>query len=103
MVTVLFLVFFGLICKAIKMAVRSQPRRKAAAAAPAESKVSRSLAALEALQAQRDELEDQLDLINAALDAAPPEEKRMKWMKERSRVYGQLAACESKISRLCGA
>ena len=103
MVTLLFLVFFGLVCKAVKMAVHSQPRRKVVAAAPAESKVSRSLAALEALQAQRDELEDQLDLINAALDAAPPEAKRLRWMKERSRVYGQLATCERKISALCGA
>lgn len=107
MPTLILFIFLWLIVKACKAVFRRGKRRtqskrsKATAPAPAASKVSRSLAALEVLQAQRDELQDQLDLVNAALDAAPPEDKRIKWMKERTRIYGQLATCESKISRLC--
>lgn len=57
-------------------------------------------AVLDALNAQRDELHQQLDIISGALDNAPPERERMKWLKERTRVYGQLAGVEAKISRL---
>lgn len=57
-------------------------------------------AVLDALNAQRDELHQQIDIISGALDNAPPERERMKWLKERTRVYGQLAGVEAKISRL---
>lgn len=103
MITILFFVFLFLVCKAIKTAAHTA--RNAAMETPttaAVNPVSRNLATMEALQAQRDELEDQLDLINAALDAAPPEAQRMRWMKERSRVYGQLATVENKITKLVG-
>ena len=58
------------------------------------------ITALEMLQAQRDELNEQLDTINSYLDAAPPEKERLRWIKERTRVYGQLAAVEQKIHKL---
>lgn len=59
-------------------------------------------AVLDALNAQRDELHQQLDIISGALDNAPPERERMKWLKERTRVYGQLASVEAKIQKLRG-
>lgn len=59
-------------------------------------------AVLDALNAQRDELQQQLDIISGALDNAPPERERMKWLKERTRVYGQLASVEAKIQKLRG-
>ncbi len=67
-----------------------------------ENPVQRHLATLAALQAQRDELQQQLDLINGALDAAPPEKERLRWLKERTRAYGQMATVEAKISKLIG-
>ncbi len=103
MTTLLFFVFLYLICKAARAAIRTA--RTTARATPTTATanpVTRNLATLEALQAQRDELAEQLEIINAALDAAPPEAKRLKWMKERSRVYGQLATVESKITKLIG-
>lgn len=101
MATVLFFVFVCIVCKAIKTAARKA--RSAARAKPTTATanpVTRNLATLEALQAQRDELTEQLEIINGALDGAPPEAQRMKWMKERSRVYGQLATIENKIYKL---
>lgn len=103
MAILVFFVFLYLICKGIKSGIRSarnaaRTKHTTAAVNP----VSRNLATLDALQAQRDELNEQLEIINAALDGAPPEAQRMRWMKERSRVYGQLATVESKISKLVG-
>lgn len=103
MVTFLFFVFLYIVVAGIKSGIRSA--RNATRATPktaAVNPVSRNLATLDALQRQRDELAEQLEIINTALDAAPPEAKRLKWLKERSRVYGQLATVESKISKLIG-
>lgn len=103
MATLLFFVFLYLICKGIKSGIRSA--RNAERTKPTTATVnpvSRNLATLEALQSQRDELNEQLEIINAALDGAPPEAQRMKWLKERSRVYGQLATVENKITKLVG-
>lgn len=103
MITLLFFVFLFLVCKGIKTAARTaRTRTRATPTTATTNPVTRNLATLEALQAQRDELTEQLEIINAALDAAPPEAQRMRWMKERSRVYGQLATVESKISKLVG-
>lgn len=67
---------------------------------PTRAPAAPCTAILDALNAQRDELHQQLDIISGALDNAPPERERMKWLKERMRVYGQLATVEAKISRL---
>lgn len=69
---------------------------------PTRAPAAPCAAILDALNAQRDELHQQLDIISGALDNAPPERKRMKWLKERTRVYGQLAGVEAKIQKLRG-
>lgn len=101
MATLLFLAFLVLFCKSIKRgAAVARSRAKARHTAGTVTAAPRNLATLEALQAQRDELTEQLEIINTVLDAVPPEAKRLRWMKERSRVYGQLATVESKIYKL---
>lgn len=69
---------------------------------PTRAPAAPCAAILDALNAQRDELHQQLDIISGALDNAPPERERMKWLKERTRVYGQLASVEAKIQKLRG-
>ncbi len=101
MATLLFFVFLYLIVKEIKTAIRTAgTRQQRGTPGCGADPLAGKLATLEALRAQRDELNEQLEIINAALDAAPPEKKRLKWMKERSRVYGQLATVENKITKL---
>lgn len=100
MATILFFVFFGIVCKSIRSSVRRRPRR-VAASVPVESKVSRSLSALRALQAQRDILEDQIRGLEDLLDNCPPENKRHQYLTQQAVLYGKLATCESKITRLC--
>lgn len=103
MATLLFLAFLVLFYKAIKRgATAARSKAKTSRTVGTVTAASRNLATLEALQAQRDELAEQLEIINVALDAAPPEVKRLRWMKERARVYGNLATVESKIARLIG-
>lgn len=102
---VFFLALWGF-CKALKAIRRAWANRPAYEPeqdeAEPENPVKRNLATLAALQAQRDELRQQLDLINGALDAAPPEKERLRWLKERTRAYGQMATVEAKISKLIG-
>lgn len=102
---VFFLALWGF-CKALKAIRRAWANRPAYEPEQDETEqdnpVQRNLATLAALQSQRSELQQQLDLINGALDAAPPEKERLRWLKERTRAYGQLATVESKISKLIG-
>ena len=99
MAIVCLIVFILAIRAAVKAGKRSS-RRAAWDAPPVPAKQAPPrLAVLDALQNQRDELQNQLEIIDAALDNAPPEKDRLKWLKERTRVYGQLATVESKIQK----
>ena len=98
-------VFFVFIVWAVYAVSRAlcRPRRKAVAKAPAESEVTRNLAALEALQEQRDVINDMIRDIEEQLDNCPPEKTRYQYMNKKTALLGKLAVCEGKISRLCGA
>lgn len=87
----------------IRRIVRHFPQRKAKAAAPAVPTVSKSLAVLEALQAQRDLINEQIRDIDEQLDYCPPEKVRNQYLNRKTVLLGKLATCEGKISRLCGA
>lgn len=99
MTLILFILFLWAVCKGIKAAFRPRPRCKAAA--PAASRVSRSLAALEALQAQRDLINEQIRDIEEQLDYCPPAKLRSQLLTRQTALLGKLATCEAKISRLC--
>lgn len=105
MLTVLFFVILYLLYKAARAAIRAvrtagtrergQPERGA-------DPLSGKLASLEYLQEQRDILTDLLENIEFQLSMCPPEKQREKLLKDKARIYGQLATVESKISKLIG-
>lgn len=101
------LVFFfslWLICKGIKALFRSRRKVAEYAPAPAESDVTRNLAALEALQAQRDMINRMISDYQYQLDHAQLTSAQFeKTQNQLVSAYGKLATCEGKISRLCGA
>lgn len=111
MATLFFLIFVFAVCKGISAAAHA-PRRQRSRANATPQAVQRSsgptftpaatLATLDALQQQRDLLIEQLDLVNYALDAAPPENKRMQLLQRQAIIYSRLAACESKIGKITG-
>lgn len=99
MATILFFFFLWITCKAAKSAWkhdRAKPRGKTAQSA----KIQTSLASLENLQQQRDILTDLLENIDFQLQFIPPEKTREKLLKDKARLYGQLATVESKIQKL---
>ena len=89
--------------RAARRWARSRPRGRAPAgqrsSGPAFSPAA-TIAALDALQQQRDGLRDQLELIKYALDGAPPENKRLQLMQRQTMIYSRLAQCETKIGKL---
>lgn len=96
MAVVLLIVFVAFICKTLG---RFMPRKPARATSPAGA--DKSLAALEALQAQRDLINEQIRDIDEQLDYCPPAKLRNQYMNRKTALLGKLATCESKISRLC--
>lgn len=103
MLTIVLFVLLFFACKGLKGLCLSCRKVKAAPAACADNKVTRNLAVLEALQAQRDLIEEQISDIDTQLDYCPPEKVRNQYMSKKTALLGKLAVCESKISRLCGA
>lgn len=93
------IVLLILICCGLYISAQNKPARKQDPRGQPD-KIQTSLATLDALQCQREELTQQLELINNSLDNAPPEKERLKWLKERTRVYSQLASVEIKINKL---
>ena len=60
-----------------------------------------SLAALTALQAQRDTINEQLADIETQLDYAPPAKIRNQLMNRKTVLLGKLSTCEQRIARMC--
>lgn len=99
MATLFFFFVLWIVCKGIKALFR--PRRKATAPARTVSRVGKSLAALEALQAQRDLLESMITDFQYQLDHAQLSSVQYeKTQNQLVSAYGKLAVCEAKISKL---
>lgn len=101
MTTLLFIAFVVVFCKGVKSGCRHISRSKVKTTAQAVPTVSKSLAALEALQAQRDLINEQIRDIDEQLDYCPPAKLRAQCINRKTVLLGKLATCESKISRLC--
>ncbi len=99
MAIIVFFLFVWMVCKGIKALFRSRPAEYEPV--PAENKVSKSLAALEALQAQRDLIQEQLSDIEQQLDNCPPEKVRNQYMNRKTVLLGKLATVEQRIYRMC--
>lgn len=104
MATLLFFVFLYLIVKGIKTAIRTAKARRQRRGTPERGAdpLAGKLASLEYLQEQRDILTDLLENTEFQLSMCPPEKQREKLLKDKAKIYGQLATVESKISKLIG-
>lgn len=100
MAIIVFILFVWMICKGIKALFRSRPAEYEPA--PAENKVSKSLAALEALQAQRDMLTRMITDYKYQLDHAQLTSVQFeKTQNQLVSAYGKLATVEQRIYRMC--
>lgn len=90
--------------KGMKCIFRTAPaksRKGKAATAANQSTFANKLAALKALQEQRDIIREQLNDIELQLDYAPPAKIRNQLMNRKTTLLGRLATTETKISKLC--
>lgn len=99
MAALVFFFVLWMVCKGIKALFRSRPA--VYAPVPATSRVTRSLAALDALQKQRDLIQEQLSDIEQQLDNCPPERVRIRYMDRKTVLLGKLATVEQRIYRMC--
>ena len=102
MITLLFFVFMYLICKAARAAIRAAQTKPARKTDSGADPLAGKLANMKCLQEQRDILTDLIDNTEFQLSMCPPEKQREKLLKDKARLYGQLATVESKISKLVG-
>lgn len=102
MITILFFMFLLIAVKGIKDGTRAIRNKPGTTQTAAENTITRKLASLEYLQEQRDILTDLLENTGFQLSMCPPEKQREKLLKDKARIYGQLATVESKISKLIG-
>lgn len=96
MTTLLFIAFVVLFCKGIKAATRAGKRKPNNKSIQAGN----NLQTLYSLQAQRDIITDMLSEIDFKLDMCPGEKQREKLLKDKARLFGQLATIENKIYKL---
>lgn len=97
-------IFIGAFIKMLRragQAARSKPRRASYAPPPpvktAPPKASPD--ALAALDDAKQALLNQLDIVSAILDTAPPEKQRIQLLQQQATIYNQLANIESKIHK----
>ena len=76
-------------------------RKGKAATAANQSTFTNKLAALKALQEQRDIIREQLSDIETQLDYAPPAKIRNQLMNRKTVLLGKLSTCEQRIARMC--
>lgn len=98
---ILLIILAAIIRKATR-AARTRPRgrpRSTAATVPA-ARLARNLAALDALQQQRDIYNDLISEYDYLLSKAPPD--RAKLLNQKAMLYSKLATVETKINKLTG-
>ena len=99
MAIIVFFLFVWLFCKCVKALFRRHDRAKyEQPETETETPVQKNLAALDALQKQRDIYNDLLSDIDCRLDNAPA--TREKLLKDKAMIYSKLAIVENKISKL---
>ena len=97
MTTILLFLVLWLLYKAAKAVNRPRKRKDTPRI---ENRLQSNLAALDALQQQRDIYDDLISEIDYCLENAPA--NREKLLKEKAMLFSKLATVESKISRLIG-
>ena len=100
MAIIIFFLAIWLFCKACKSLSRRRDRIEYKPPAETENKVVRNLAALDALQKQRDQIRDTILYLKECITTAETPEKTVQYMDRLSSLYGKLATVENKINKL---
>lgn len=100
MAIMVFFFFVWFICKGLKALFKRKPRIEYKPPAETQNKVVRNLAALDALQKQREQIETTIDYIKESITTSETPEKTIQYMDRLSSLYGKLASVENKISKL---
>ena len=100
MAIIVFILFVWLFCKALKALFRPRQRIEYKPPAGTENKVINNLAALDALQRQREQIQNTISYLKEAITTAETPEKTIQYMDRLSSLYGKLANVENKIHKL---
>ena len=100
MATLVFFLFIWLFCKSIKVLFRPRQRIEYKPPAETESKVVCNMAALDALQKQREQIRDTILYLKECITTAETPEKTVQYMDRLSSLYGKLATVENKINKI---
>ena len=100
MAIIAFFIFAWLFCKGVKALFRPRQRIEYKPPAETENRVINNLASLDALQKQREQIENTIDYIKESITTSETPEKTIQYMDRLSSLYGKLAIVENKISKL---
>lgn len=100
MAIIVFILFVWLFFKGLKALFRPRQRIEYKPPAETENKVINNLAALDALQKQRDQIRDTILYLKECITTSETPEKTVQYMDRLSSLYGKLAIVENKISKL---
>ena len=101
MAIIVFFLAIWLVCKCVKALFRRHDRAEyEQPETETENKVVSNLAALDALQKQRDQIRDTITYLKEAITTAETPEKTVQYMDRLSSLYGKLANVENKINKL---
>ena len=100
MAIIVFFLFVWLFCKGVKALFRPCQRIEYKPPAETENKVINNLAALDALQKQREQIQNTISYLKEAITTAETPEKTIQYMDRLSSLYGKLANVENKINKL---
>ena len=100
MAIIVFFLAIWLVCKCVKALFRPRQRIEYKPQAETENKVINNLAALDALQKQREQIENTIDYIKESITTSETPEKTIQYMDRLSSLYGKLANVENKINKL---
>lgn len=102
METLLFIIILFPLVKGVYMALKPRKRRKDKARPAAENDTIKALAALDALQQQREQIQETILYLKECITTAETPEKTIQYKDRLSSLYGKLASVEIKIKKLTG-
>ena len=100
MAIIVFFLAIWLFCKACKALFRPRQRIEYKPPSETENNVMQNLAALDALQKQRDQIRDTILYLKECITTSETPEKTIQYMDRLSSLYGKLATVENKINKL---
>ena len=101
MAIIVFFLAIWIVCKCVKALFRRHDRVEyEQPETETENKVINNLAALDALQQQREQIQDTILYIKECITTAETPEKTIQYMDRLQCLYGKLATVENKIHKL---